>query len=72
MSALSKQEGGSHYKNFLIQPIEFCYKNNLNNVQSEAISYIVRAPFKNGKEDIRKAIHTLEIWLELIDEGAVT
>lgn len=60
-----KQIGGAHYKHFVIQPIEFCYKNKLNNCQSEAISYICRAPLKNGKQDVEKAIHTLQLWLEM-------
>jgi hypothetical protein len=66
--ALNNQVGGEHYKRFIIQPVQFCYRNGLNNCQSEAISYICRAPFKGGKQDVEKAIHTLELWLELWDE----
>ena len=40
MSASEQQVGGDHYKTFVIQPYEYCYKNGLNNLQSEAISYI--------------------------------
>lgn len=69
MKASEKQVSGEHYKQFAIQPYKFCYDNKLNNLQSEAISYIVRAPLKNGKEDVKKAIHTLELWLEEMEDG---
>ncbi len=68
MKASEKQVSGEHYKQFAIQPYKFCYDNKLNNLQSEAISYIVRAPLKNGKEDVKKAIHTLELWLEEMED----
>tara|TARA_Y100000114_G_scaffold156828_1_gene185490 strand:+ start:815 stop:1102 length:288 start_codon:yes stop_codon:yes gene_type:complete len=62
--ASKRQVGGDHYKKLAIQPAEYCYKNKLNNLESEAISYITRNRFKNGAEDIKKAIHSLEILLE--------
>tara|TARA_R100001460_G_scaffold5637_2_gene15467 strand:- start:1497 stop:1814 length:318 start_codon:yes stop_codon:yes gene_type:complete len=62
--ASSRQVGGDHYKKLAIQPAEYCYKNKLNNLESEAISYITRNRFKNGSEDIKKAIHSLEMLLE--------
>lgn len=62
--ASNRQVGGDHYKKLAIQPAEYCFRNNLNNLESEAISYITRNRFKNGSEDIKKAIHSLEILLE--------
>jgi len=62
---LEKQIGGEHYKKFKIQPAVFCYENQLNNLQSEAVSYLCRYKFKNGKQDLEKAIHTLEMLIEL-------
>ncbi len=62
--ASNRQVGGDHYKKLAIQPAEYCYKNKLNNLESEAISYITRSRFKNGSEDIKKAIHSLELLLE--------
>lgn len=59
--ALSTQVGGSHYKDMEIQPVEFCMRNNLNFCQSSAIKYICRYKNKNGKQDIDKAIHFLQI-----------
>jgi len=62
---MKKQVNGSHYNKYSIQPAEYCYKNKLNNLQSEAISYITRYPDKGGKVDLEKAIHTLEILIHM-------
>lgn len=64
-SALTKQEGGSHYKKYAIQPIEYALKNNLNFAQANAIKYITRYRDKGGSEDLLKAIHNIELLLEL-------
>lgn len=66
--ASNRQVGGDHYKKLAIQPAEYCYRNNLNNLESEAISYITRNRFKNGREDLEKAIHSLQILLEYMDK----
>lgn len=63
--ALEKQIGGGHYKNLAIQPIEYCQKNKLTYCESNVIKYVTRHKFKNGKEDIKKAIHNLELLLEM-------
>lgn len=64
MSALEKQVSGSHYK-MTIQPIEFIHKNNLGYIEGNVIKYVSRHRAKNGKADILKAIHYLELLLEL-------
>jgi len=64
-TALDTQIGGDHYKDMPIQPIEFCMANNLNPCQTYAVKYICRYPNKNGKEDILKAIHTLQLLLDM-------
>ena len=64
VSSLEKQVGGGHYKNYAIQPIEFVVKNNIPFREACAIKYAVRHADKNGAEDIRKAIHYLEMILE--------
>ena len=64
-SALDKQEGGGHYKDFAIQPIEFTCKNNLDFLQGNVVKYVCRHKNKNGIEDINKAIHYLELIKEL-------
>lgn len=64
MSALDKQEGGDHYKT-AIQPIEFIHANKLGFVEGNVVKYVTRHRNKNGAEDIRKAIHYLELLLDL-------
>lgn len=56
--------GGSHYSKLAIQPVEFCYKNNIPYLEGSAIKYICRHRDKNGAEDIKKALHFLQILLE--------
>ena len=62
---LGIQVGGGHYKDLVIQPIEYCQKNQLNYCESNVIKYVTRHKHKNGKEDIKKAIHNLELLLEM-------
>jgi hypothetical protein len=64
MSALDKQEGGSHYKDMAIQPVEFIVANDIKWREANAIKYTVRHAHKNGAEDIRKAIHYLQMILD--------
>lgn len=64
MSALDKQVGGDHYKQLAIQPSEYILKNKLGWAEGDAIAYISRWRHKNGVDDLRKAIHTLEILIE--------
>ena len=63
--ALKKQIAGVHYKSLPIQPVEYCQKNGLNFCESSAIKYITRHKEKGGAVDIKKAIHFLEILLEM-------
>lgn len=68
-SALSRQHGGDHYKKYKIQPVEYAMANNLNYCQANAIKYTTRYKDKGGIEDLRKAIHNLEILIELESNG---
>jgi hypothetical protein len=63
--ALDEQEGGSHYKDLAIQPVEFITANNLTFLEGCVIKRVCRHRSKNGAEDIRKAIHELNLILEL-------
>ena len=56
-----KQIGGSHYKDFHIQPYEFISKNNLSFFQGNVIKYVCRYLNKNGIEDLNKIIHYCEL-----------
>ena len=59
----NRQEGGSHYQ-LPIQPIEYIYKNKLGYMEGNVIKYVTRHADKGGAEDLRKAIHYLEMLLE--------
>ena len=59
----NRQEGGSHYQ-LPIQPIEYIYKNKLGYMEGNVIKYVTRHESKNGAEDLRKAIHYLEMLIE--------
>jgi len=65
LPALQRQIAGDHYKKYKIQPAEYMHANNIPFLEGEAISYITRWRDKNGIPDIRKAIHILEILIEL-------
>lgn len=64
-SALDVQVGGGHYKEMAIQPIEFAMKNNLNFIQGNVIKYITRYKTKNGREDLEKVKHYVDLLIEL-------
>jgi len=59
-----KQIGGSHYKDCVIQPVDYIVKNNLDFLEGNVVKYITRHKTKNGIEDIRKVIHYAELILE--------
>ena len=62
---LPEQIGGSHYKDFPIQPVEFIEKNNLSFLEGCVVKRICRYDQKNGVEDLRKAIHEIRLIMEL-------
>ena len=62
---MDNQVGGNHYSKLAIGPAEYCQKNRLNYCESAVIKYVTRHRDKNGAEDIRKAMHFLEMLLEL-------
>lgn len=63
--AKEKQIGGSHYKDMPIQPVEFITKNKIPFIEGCVIKYLCRHVKKGGKQDIEKAIHFLELLLEI-------
>jgi len=67
MKASEKQVGGQHYKDMPIQPGQFIRANKIGWYESNAIKYICRHNAKNGRQDIEKAIHYLELVLEEYD-----
>lgn len=63
-SPLSEQVGGSHYKDMPIQPAHFIRLNSIPYHEGCVIKYVCRHRTKNGREDIEKAIHYLQMILE--------
>lgn len=63
-SQWSKQVGGNHYKSMKIQPAQFALENKLDYCQANAIKYICRHEHKNGKEDLEKAKHYIDLLIE--------
>jgi hypothetical protein len=65
VSALERQVAGNHYKDRGIQPVEYIAANDLNFFEGSAVKYITRHRSKGGVSDLKKAIHLLEIMMEL-------
>ena len=64
MTTLDTQPGGDHYRKFTIQPVTYIVANGIGFLAGNVIKYVTRYRSKNGAEDIRKAIHYLEMILE--------
>lgn len=60
----SKQVGGNHYSKLPIEPIDYIVKNGLGYREGNVVKYVTRHKDKNGAEDIKKAIHYLEMILD--------
>lgn len=66
---LAKQEGGKHYKGLAIQPVEYVMANKLGFCEGNVIKYVTRHQYKNGKEDLKKAIHFLEFLIKEYEDN---
>jgi len=64
-TASATRVGGDHYRNMTIQPAEYNQRNGLNFCEACVIKYVSRHKHKNGAEDVRKAIHFLNLLLEI-------
>ncbi len=65
--ALAVQVGGTHYKGCAIQPVEFAEANELKFLEGCVVKRVTRhdKPTGKGRQDIEKAIHELQLLLEL-------
>jgi hypothetical protein len=59
------QVGGNHYKDLKIQPIEYIHANGLDYFEGNVVKYITRHRKKNGKQDLEKAKHYIDLLIEL-------
>jgi hypothetical protein len=66
---LIKQVGGQHYKSKGVQHVTFCQRNRIPWCESSAIKYLLRHKRKNGREDVEKAKHYIElcIWDDYVE-----
>lgn len=62
---MERQEGGNHYRVMAIQPVEFCERNKLSCCEANVVKYVCRHRRKNGREDLEKAKHYLDLLIEL-------
>lgn len=74
LSALDVQEGGDHYKKLgEYQPWEVFARwmtpeEMKGHAKCTAIEYLAREADKGGRLDIKKAMHTLQLYLELTED----
>lgn len=68
------QIGGSHYKEFKIQPWDYIIHNELGYLEGNVIKYVSRWDKKAGIEDLLKARHYLDKLIEQAEPrvGAIT
>ncbi len=55
------QVGGSHYTDMKIQPFEFIHANGIGFAEGCAIKYLCRHRNKNGRQDLEKAKHFIDL-----------
>ena len=67
VTALDEQVGGTHYKECAIQPIQYIEANELGFLEGCVVKRLTRhnKPTGKGKQDIEKAIHELQLLLQL-------
>ncbi len=67
-NANDKQVSGSHYRS-AIQHWDYVWANELNYFEAQVTKYVTRARKKNGVEDLKKAQHFLEKYIELLEQS---
>lgn len=68
MSALEIQVAGSHYKDKLIQPVEYIAANNLNFLEGCIVKRITRwrnKPASQRFDDLNKIKHEIDLLIEM-------
>lgn len=65
MAANDRQVGGSHYRS-PIQHWDYVWANNLDYFQGQITKYVTRWREKNGLQDLLKARHFLDKYIELV------
>jgi hypothetical protein len=63
-----KQVGGSHYQVAAIQPWDIFAAYGLDPWSANVVKYILRFPYKAGRQDLEKAQHYIEYLITHYDE----
>ncbi len=69
MKPSDKQVGGNHYKDFAMQPAQFIHMNKIGFLEGNVIKYVCRHAAKNGRDDLLKARHYIDLLLEWQYDG---
>lgn len=64
-NALETQVGGSHYRQGGIQPVEYIESNNLGFCEGNVVKYVTRHKYKDGRKDLEKAKHYIDLLIEM-------
>jgi hypothetical protein len=64
----AKQVGGSHYQVAAIQPWDIMAAYGLDPWSANVVKYILRFPYKAGRQDLEKAQHYIEYLITHYDE----
>lgn len=64
----AKQIGGEHYKKCQIQPWDFVIANDLDYFQGSIIKYVTRWKDKGWIQDLHKAKHFLDKYIETMEQ----
>ena len=67
LSSNNRQVGGKHYSSPM-QHWDFVWANDLDYFQGQITKYVTRYKDKNGLQDLYKAKHFLEKYIELLEE----
>ena len=59
-----------HY-DYNIQPVDFILANNIPFCEGNVIKYICRWKMKNGREDLLKARHYIDMLIESLDSDCI-
>jgi hypothetical protein len=59
-----EQVGGTHYDVMKITPFEYAEENALSALEFSVVKYVSRYKLKNGKEDLLKAKHCIDLLIK--------
>lgn len=68
--ANNRQVGGKHYRSSM-QHWDWVAANDLDYFQGQITKYVARWKLKNGIQDLKKAQHFLQKYIELVEAGEV-